>query len=354
MAHYAVYKNKIKKNIKKLKQSFLSKNLDFQLFYSVKTNFSKPVLKAIKESGSEYEVLSGFEWKKIKDFKPKALVLNGPGKELALVNNILENVDALYFNIDNDTDFEILKKVDRLNLENKLKIGLRVYLNTEGAWNRFGYDIFSKQFLMAVGRLQTITKLSGLHFHFSTNNFKIANYQSLLSKIRDFLDRSRTELEFLDIGGGLPAASEFIYEVEVYQKLPDILAEFFPKVKIISEAGRNIVADAVDIRGRVASLKKTGEKKFQVNIDTNIMHFQCFFEKKFWVEYLPVKKGRKQPIEIEIFGNSCMQVDKISGSMVIEQMPKVGDGVIIHNVGAYSFSQAANFISSIPEVKTYE
>lgn len=354
MAHYAVYKNKIKKNIKKLKQSFLSKNLDFQLFYSVKTNFSKPVLEAIKESGSEYEILSGFEWEKVKVFKPKTLVLNGPGKEQDLVNDILGSIEILYFNIDNDTDFEILKKIDRLSLKNKLKVGLRAYLNTEGVWNRFGYDISSKQFLTTVERLQRITKLSGLHFHFSTNNFKIANYQSLLSKIGNLLKRSQIELEFLDVGGGLPAANEFIYELEVYQKLPDMLAELFPKAKIISEAGRNIVADAVDIRAKVISLKKTGEKKFQVNIDTNIMHFQCFFEKKFWVEYSPTNRGKKQPIEIEIFGNSCMQVDKISDPMVIEQIPKVGDGVIIHNVGAYSFSQAANFISSIPEVKTYE
>lgn len=354
MAHYAVYKNKIKENTKRLKRAFLSRNLDFQLFYSVKTNFSESVLEAIKESGSEYEVLSGFEWKKVKGYKPKVLVLNGPGKELDLVDEILESVETLFFNIDNDTDFGILKKIDPLDLKDKLKIGLRVYLNTEGVWNRFGYNIFSKQFLTAVERLQAITKLSGFHFHFSTNNFKITNYRSLLSKIRDFLDKSQVELEFLDIGGGLPAANEFIYKVEVYQKLPDMFAELFPKAKIISEAGRNIVADAVDIRAKVISLKETGEEKFQVNIDTNIMHFQCFFEKKFWVEYLPAKKGRKQPVEIEIFGNSCMQVDKISNAMIIEQTPEVGDEVIIHNVGAYSFSQAANFISNIPEVKVYE
>jgi len=55
-----------------------------------------------------------------------------------------------------------------------------------------------------------------------------------------------------------------------------------PELKIISEAGRKIVADAVNLEAKVISLKKTGENKFQVNIDTNIMHFQCFFEKKFW------------------------------------------------------------------------
>ena len=94
------------------------------------------------------------------------------------------------------------------------------------------------------------------------------------------MDKSGTKIEFLDIGGGLPAANEFVYDSEIYQKLPSLISELSPELKIISEAGRNIVADAVNLEAKVISLKKTGENKFQVNIDTNIMHFQCFFENK--------------------------------------------------------------------------
>lgn len=353
MAYYAVYGNKIKHNIQKLKQAFADKNLDFELFYSVKTNFSKPVLSAVSESDCGFEILSDFEWEKIKRFNPKALVLNGPGKGNYLVKNILEKVNVLYFNIDNDTDLEILKKIDSKSLR-KLKIGLRVYLNTGRVWNRFGYDVSGKNLLEIFKKLALIKKVSGFHFHFSTNNFEISNYRLLFSQIKNFCDSSKIDLEFLDIGGGLPAANEFIYKYEVYQKLPSVISELFPKVKVISEAGRNIVADAVNLEARVISLKKTGENKFQVNIDTNIMHFQCFFEKKFWVEYKPEMKHKKQPTEIEICGNSCMQIDKISDSMIIEQNPEIGDKVIIHNIGAYSYSQAADFITAIPEVKTYE
>ena len=353
MAYYTVYKNKIKDNIQKLKQSFMAKNLDFELFYSVKTNFSKPVLSAVNGSGCGFEILSDFEWEKVKLFNPKALVLNGPGKENGLVKDILEKVDILYFNIDNDTDLEILKKIDPRSLD-KIKIGLRVYLNADEVWNRFGYNISDKDFWGVVKKVDWIKKLSGFHFHFSTNNFKISNYQLLLSKIKEFLDKSETKIEFLDIGGGLPAANEFVYESEIYKKLPSLIAELFPKIKIISEAGRNIVADTVNLEAKVISLKKTGENKFQVNIDTNIMHFQCFFEKKFWVKYNPKNKHNKQPTEIEICGNSCMQIDKISDSMMIEQNPEVGDEVVIHNVGAYSHSQAADFITKIPKVKIYE
>lgn len=353
MAYYLVNKTTIKSNINKLKKAFADKGVDFELFYSVKTNFSEPVLAAVKESGSDFEILSSFEWDKVKVFNPKALVLNGPAKQVGLVNDILNEVNHLYFNIDNDTDFEILKKIDS-KLLNKLKIGLRVYLNTDGVWNRFGYDVSDKDLWEIVKKIDLIKKLSGFHFHFSTNNFKISNYQLLLSKMKEFLDKSGTKIEFLDIGGGLPAANEFVYESEIYQKLPSLISELFPQVKIISEAGRNIVADAVNLEAKVISLKKTGENKFQVNIDTNIMHFPCYYEKKYWVEYTSTNKAKKQPTEIEIFGNSCMQIDKISDLIVLEQPPRVGDNVVIHNIGAYSHSQAANFIAEIPEVKTYE
>lgn len=353
MAYYAVYKDKIKNNIEKLKSAFVAKNLNFQLFYSVKTNSCTPVLTAIKESNCEFEILSDLEWEKVKVFNPSEVVLNGPGKGNGLVRDILEKVDFLYFNIDNDTDFEILKKIDS-KLLNKLKIGLRVYLSSDGVWNRFGYDISDKYLWEIIKKVNSIKKLSGFHFHFSTNNFKISNYQLLLSKIKEFLNKSGTKIEFLDIEGGLPAANEFVYRPEIYQKLPSLISELFPQVEIISEAGRNIVADAVNLEAKVISLKKTRENKFLVNIDTNIMHFQCFFEKKFWVEYKSKNKHQKQPAEIEICGNSCMQIDKISDSIMIEQNPEVGDEVVIHNIGAYSHSQAADFITTIPEIKTYE
>ncbi len=353
MAHYLVNKAKIESNISKLKRAFTDEGLDFELFYSVKTNFSKPVLTAIKESDSGFEILSGFEWEKVRIFEPKALVLNGPAKQVGFVNEILSEVDTLYFNIDNDIDFEILSKISPKLLA-KLKVGLRVYLNESGVWNRFGYDITSKNLSELVRKINSIKELSGFHFHFSTNNFKISNYQKLLSQTKDFCDKAPLRLEFLDIGGGLPAANEFVYESEIYQRLPSYISEAFPKIKIISEAGRNIVADAVDLITEVISLKKTGVNRFQVNIDTNIMHFPCYYEKKYWVEYIPRQRAKKQPTEIEVFGNSCMQIDKISDLIMIGQTPKVGDKVIIHNIGAYSYSQAANFISKVPEVKTYE
>lgn len=351
MTKFIVDKKKIKENVANLKKAFGNKALDFQLFYSVKTNYSKPVLEAVKESGSEYEILSDFEWQLVKPLKPAAIVINGPAKNNSLVEDILRNVDILYFNIDNDTDFEIIKDVNQ-DLRKKLKIGLRVYLNAEGIWNRFGYDISSNGLLKKIKDLNQ--PLTGIHFHFSTNNFKISNYELLLNKIKDFIDEGKINLEYLDIGGGLPAANEFIYKQEIYENLPSLISKVFPHTKVINEAGRNIVADAVRLETEVISQKRVGDGKFQVNIDTNIMQVPCIYEKKFWVEYKPGKENKNKETELEIYGNSCMQIDKFADSVLNKQEPVVGDIVIIHNIGAYSYSQAANFITLVPEVKTYE
>jgi len=175
----------------------------------------------------------------------------------------------------------------------KIKIGLRVYLNAIGVWNRFGYDITGDNLIDIINRIESIKKLDGFHFHFSTNNFKISNYENLLYLIRDLCSRLNLRVEFLDIGGGLPAANEFIYESEVYRKLPSLISLFFPDIKIISEAGRNIAADAVSLEAKVISLKKIGEDKFQVNIDTNIMHFPCHYEKKILDRIYSKNKNHK-------------------------------------------------------------
>ena len=351
MAKYIVDEEKIKENVLKLKDVFQKKRLDFQLFYSVKSNFSEKVLKCIKQSGAEYEIVSDFEWDLVKEFQPESLVLNGPGKSVELVSEILKTVKILYFNIDNDTDFEILKQANAADLK-KIKIGLRIYLPKEGIWNRFGYDILENSLKDRIKTINSISKFEGIHFHFSTNNFNVQNYKFLFSTIKNILEKNKQNISFLDIGGGLPGANEFIFWKDVYGNLPNLVKEFFPNIKIISEAGRNIVSDAVNLKTKIISIKRTEEDSFNVALDTNIMHFQCAFEKKFWIEYFPIKKAKNNPTKINIFGNSCMQIDKIVEKFLINQIPAVGDEIIIHNIGAYSYSQAANFISPVPEVET--
>jgi len=275
-----------------------------------------------------------------------------PSKSYSLVKNIIENkVERLYFNVDNDTDLDLLEELGHSYVD-KLKVGIRVYLNRTGVWNRFGFDVDSDRFKEILSKNKKVIK--GFHFHFSTNNFDINNYCAILDKLNMLIEQFSLNLEFIDIGGGLPGASETIYHGDVYEKLPKLIKSKTKKdILIISEVGRNLVEDVFELKASIVSLKKTGLNIFDITIDTNITHFPCFWEKKFGIEYLPIKILNKTPFFINIFGNSCMQIDKIADNFLIPQIPKVGDQILLTKLGAYSLSQATNFITPIPEIITY-
>jgi len=337
-------------NIDKLYKAFESKRLDFNIYYSVKTNNAKQVLVTISQKCS-YEIVSAYEWELVKPFKPMSIVLNGPSKSKDLIQDILDSgVKTLYFNADNDTDFEILQPY-KDKLGKKIKLGIRVYFNKEGVWNRFGFDIDSeklKQYLSLYGKV-----LSGFHFHFSTNNFKLANYETILSKIGTLIEQLNLNLEYIDIGGGLPGANEYMYQPLIYEKLPELVANSTAKnLSIFSEVGRYVVANAFNLETQVVSIKQVADHEYDIAVDTNILHFPCYWEKKFSIDYQPEGESREKiPTTVNIFGNSCMQVDKIAPNYLIPVQPIVGDKVVIENIGAYSLSQASNFISKIPAVR---
>src|SRR3989338_5120078 len=164
MAKYIVNEEKIKEKGLKLKEVCQKKRVEVQRGDAVKSNFSEKVLKCIKQSGAEYEIVSDFEWDLVKEFQPESLVLNDPGKSVELVSEILKTVKILYFNIDNDTDFEILKQANAADLK-KIKIGLRIYLPKEGIWNRFGYDILENSLKDRIKTINSISKFEAFIFY---------------------------------------------------------------------------------------------------------------------------------------------------------------------------------------------
>jgi diaminopimelate decarboxylase len=135
MAHFIFNKDKLKQNISYLHSIFREKHILFDIFYSVKTNSSEEVLNTVIESGAQFEIVSELEWSKVKALSPKVLVLNGPSKSKELVEDIIKaGVEKLFFNVDNDTDLEILRSLNQIVRE-KVKIGVRVYLNREGVYS---------------------------------------------------------------------------------------------------------------------------------------------------------------------------------------------------------------------------
>jgi hypothetical protein len=306
MSTFIFNKQQMVANIDKLCKTFESKGLDFSIYYSVKTNNARLVLETISQKCG-YEIVSEYEWELIKPFKPKTVVLNGPSKSQDLIQDILDSgIETLYFNADNDTDFEILDNFqDKLGKE--IKLGIRVYFNKEGVWNRFGFDIDSKklkQYLSLYGKV-----LSGFHFHFSTNNFKLANYEAILSKIGTLVEQQNLNLKYIDIGGGLPGANEYMYQTLIYEKLPELIANSPVKnLAIFSEVGRYVVVNAFNLETQVVSVKQVADHEYDIAIDTNILHFPCYDESVILFSFL---KDKMDYLGIELLAPSIEVLKKI-------------------------------------------
>ena len=103
MANYIFLKDTLEENIFNLKKAFSDKNITFGIFYSVKTNSSDEVLNVINKH-CKFEIVSDYEWELIEKYSPTEIVLNGPSKNLTILEKIYKSdVQKIYFNIDNDT-----------------------------------------------------------------------------------------------------------------------------------------------------------------------------------------------------------------------------------------------------------
>ena len=237
-----------------------------------------------------------------------------------------------------------------LNVE-KLNLWFRVYIEKNNIWNRFWFNILSIE-----DKIKWIEKnIKWFHFHFNTNNFNLDNYRLILQEVWNLIDKLNLNIEYIDIWWWLPWSNEFVYHNQVFEELPKLINEFFPNKFIISESWRYIVSNWIKLEANVISIINENNNKNKVNIDTNIMHFPCYFEKKYSIDYVVCENDSISTVSnLEIFGNSCMQIDKIWENIIIKWKPNIWDKVIINNIWAYSFSQAANFISLIPKFEVHE
>lgn len=352
MSNYLFYPHIIEQNINKLNQAFLNLNLDFSHYYSVKTNPARCVLDQIAKTQSSFEIVSKREWQLVKRYHKKKIILNGPNKTLSLVENILSQSEKLILNIDNDTDIEILKKIDKKNRKN-LFLGIRIfYAKNSLNWTRFGYNINSSRTLTLINKLNKLYHLDGFHFHSSYLAVDPNRYKNIFNAITKVITENNLTLEFLDIGGGYVESFDERFQKNMYEIVPGMIHRYFSKLQIFSEFGRNIVSNAFDLKSKISSLKKVGNQKYVINLDLNIYHFMCFFDHRYEIICQQAKTQKeKTQFTLDIYGNSCMQIDALASNFCTNIKPSPGDVFFIKNIGAYSISMASNFICNKPKIR---
>jgi diaminopimelate decarboxylase len=381
---FVVNKEQLIKNFGEFCRGFSAHGIDFEIFYSYKTNPVSGVLKVLHDCGAGAEVISPFElWLALRlGVDPEMIIYNGPNKsEEGLRLAIQKNIRLININ-----SFSEIAKIEHIakKLGVRPRVGVRV--NTSGGWgNQFGLGIQSGDAYKAFERLCHTPSLqlpSGIHVHLGSGIKSTSIYEAAIENVCNLMQVIKNELglsiRYLDLGGGfglptvrsvngiemrlhhdffkpyLPPDTDATPSIELFvQKIVAKVKEKCAKCKlelpvIIVEPVIAITGNAQTLLSRIGDLK-TGKNGYQIALadaGINLTHPMAW-------EYHEIFAANKMNDEYNLFygiaGPICTPTDLFVKNKQLPSL-EVGDILSIMDAGAYFTSFSTNFSFPRPAV----
>lgn len=352
--------NKISLALSDLKKSLP----DFaNLFYSIKANPNKDIIKHLYKKNCKIEVSSIGELKKsIKSgVKATNILFTGPGKtkeELIFIikNNIglisIESIDE-YVYVKNLSK-KLNKKINCLIRVNPKIENINSSIQMMSTSSQFGIDseIIIKNFKQFTKN--NFCKIIGFHFYIASNIF---NYKDLFRMFANCIEISKIlekklniDIEILNLGGGFGCYQGKNKKKPNYKKLKPLLTKFImssyspqslKKINFYFESGRYLVGTCGGLISKVIQHKISKNKKYAI-LDSGINHLSGMSSigkiPRLNPDYRIINRSKsKKKEEISIVGPLCTPMDFWNKSIYFNKI-KVDDLIYVPNVSSYGLS----------------
>ena len=340
-----------------------------QFAWSYKTNYLNAVCSIYHQEGSWAEVVSGFEYEKARNLgvDGKNIIFNGPDKSDEDLTRAIK--DKAKIHIDHaDELYKIMELTEQLDLTADVAIRVNMDTGIYPKWDRFGFNYENGEAAQALKRIVLSERLNliGLHTHIGTYIMTTEPYRIATSKLVDLYrmlhDEYDINLEYIDMGGGLPSKNtlkgQYLDAEQIlpsYEQYADaITSELFNLTlpleempTLILETGRALIDDAGYLISTVIGLKRLATGKRAVIIDAGVNYLFT----SFWFKHkiVPAQQSGTFTENAAVYGPLCMNIDCLRDDIVLPALKK-GDKVVILNVGAYSVTQWMQFITLRPNV----
>jgi len=348
--------------------------LDHLIWYAVKANSNRAILKLLADADAGFDIVSGGELFRVlrAGGDPAKCTFAGVGKSREEIEFACEQ-GVYSFNVESESELE---QIDQIAGEKNLRapIALRAnpdvdphtheYISTGSRENKFG---------IALGQLLTVyegaakmrnIEIVGVQMHIGSQITEAEPFASAIRKTTPLVRelKSKYGIKFFSIGGGMgiiyrralesgsgkwwhdhggesSAFSIRDYADAIVPPLRDL------GIRILVEPGRFLVGSAGVLLTRVRYIKQTAEKKFAiVDAGMNDLIRPALYHS--YHEIAPVKEPSKSPNleKIDIVGPVCESGDFFA---LDREMPEVheGDLLAIMSAGAYGFVMASNYNS---------
>lgn len=352
---YVYSKKSFVERFKKFDEAF--KDIDHQIFYSVKANSNINVIKTFYSLGAGLDVNSGGElFRALKvGADPQRIIFTGVGKTEEEILFGLRNKIFL-FKAESHQEIELMSVLAEKE-STFVPIAIRVnpdidskthpYITTGLYESKFGIDYASAIDAFKLAKSLKNIKILGIDIHIGSQITDITAFRDSIRVINELISELRgldIEIRHLDIGGGLGVQynDEPVPDVTDYAlAIKDELKK--SNCKIFFEPGRYLTADAGVLITKTLYEKNHGEKNFLiVDAAVNDLLRPAFYGAYHHI--LPIVKMERKEQVYDMVGPVCESGDFLAKKRKIQETHR-GELLAIMSAGAYGFVMSSNYNS---------
>lgn len=327
-----------------------------RIHYSVKANGNLAILRLLQSMGAGVDIVSGGELYRAlhANYTGGDVVFSGVGKTAAEIGEALA-VGVRLINAESEAELHLVNdEASRVGVV--ASVALRVnpevtvstphpYIKTGERGNKFGIAYDEIPGVARRARGLTSIRLRGLDMHLGSQIAGTDPYRDgvrrLIALYHTLVADGASELEFLDVGGGLSvtygdevAADPAAFAAVVAAALPAGLT-------VLVEPGRYLVANAGVLLTRVLYRKETGGKTYVIT-DAGMTELLRPSHYSAYHRIEPVAAPTGATTVVDVVGPVCESGDFFALDRRLDDvMP--GDLLVIYSAGAYGFAMASNY-----------
>jgi diaminopimelate decarboxylase len=333
------------------------KGMPHLICYSAKANSNLAFLRLFVNLGGGVDVVSGGElYRAVKSgADPKKIVFSGVGKRRDEIEYALKT-GILMFNVESSQELQVINEVAG-QLGKKATIAIRVnpdidpkthpYISTGLKQNKFGIAILRAPMAYRLASEMPNLKIEGIDCHIGSQLVEVEPVVEALRKLKQLVENLRkegTEIQYLDLGGGLGITyedEEPPHPIEYASTLLEEIREF--GCTLILEPGRVIVGNAGVLVSKVLYTKENEEKRFVI-VDAGMNDLVRPSYYGSYHQILPVKEEAREEIVADVVGPICESSDFLAKGRKIPHLHS-GELIAVMSAGAYGFSMSTNYNS---------
>ena len=348
---YVYSRRTLEQNIDLYQQSFKNKNS--LICFSVKSLNNLAILKILNDKECGFDIVSYGELMRVLHVgaDPNKIIFSGVGKsEMEIVEGI--NNEILSFNIESESELYRIESIAS-KLKKQVSVAIRFnpeidsgghdYITTGRKGDKFG--ISSENFVLKLCDFindSSNLNLIGLACHIGSQILDIENYRltaRAIINLAEKINKTGTELEFLDLGGGLGIT----YIDDIVPSATNLISLFEDEFKdrderIILEPGRSISGNAGVLLTKVEYIKNDF---LIVDAAMNDLLRPSLYKAKH--DVWNVSQTQNEEKNWTIVGPVCESSDVIIKDHKIHASEN--DFLAIKTAGAYGFVMSSNYNS---------